>query len=65
VFPKRMTSREEVQVDRMNDESSGYETFCYGDRMSRNKAIEQAAKHTGYDRFRGCQMMDIRGEGEL
>jgi hypothetical protein len=61
VFLKRMTSREEKQVDKMNDEFFGlYEAFRYGDGMSRNKAIEQAAKHTRYDRSRGYQIVDIK-----
>jgi hypothetical protein len=37
-----------------------YGTFRYGDGMNRNKVIEQAAKHTGYDRSRGYQIVDIR-----
>jgi hypothetical protein len=65
VFPKRITSREEKQVDRMNDEFFGlYKTFRYGDGMSRNKAIEKAADHTGYSQSRAYEIVGLR-EGEV
>ena len=61
VWPKRMTSRQEKQVDRMNDELFGlYKNFRYGDGMSRNKAIEKAAEHCGYGRSRGYEIVEVR-----
>lgn len=61
VWPKRMTTREETQVDRMNDELFGlYKNFRYGDGLSRNKAIEKAAEHCGYGRSRGYEIVGIR-----
>ena len=61
VFPKRMSTREEKQVDRMNDEFFAlYKTFRYGDGMSRNKAIEKAAEHCGYGRSRGYEIVEVR-----
>ena len=61
VWPKRMTTREETQVERMNDELFGlYKNFRYGDDISRNKAIEKAAEHCGYGRSRGYEIVDLR-----
>jgi hypothetical protein len=65
VWPKRMTIRKDKQVERMNDGFFGlYKTFRYGDGMSQNKAIEEAAKYTGYDRSRGYQIVQVR-EGKV
>ena len=61
VFPKRMTSREEKQVERRNDEFFAlYRRYRDEDRMSYNKAIETAAEHCGYSRSRGYEIADLR-----
>jgi hypothetical protein len=61
VFPKRMTSREEKQVERRNDEFFAlYRRYRDEERMSRNKAIETAAEHCGYGRSRGYEIVDLR-----
>lgn len=61
VWPKRMTSREEKQFERRNDEFFAlYERYRFEDRMSRNKAIETAAEHCGYGRSRGYEIVDLR-----
>jgi AraC-like DNA-binding protein len=61
VFPKRMTSREEKQVDRGNYELfSLYRIFRDEEGMSRNKAIETAADHCGYGRSRAYEIVSIR-----
>jgi hypothetical protein len=61
VFPRRMTSREEKQVERRNDEFfSLYKRYRHEDGMSRNKAIETAAEHCGYGRSRGYEIVDLR-----
>ena len=61
VFPKRMTSREEKQVERRNDEFFAlYRRYRDEERMSRNKAIETAAEHCGYSRSRGYEIADLR-----
>jgi hypothetical protein len=65
VFLKRMTSCEEKQVERRNDEFfSLYLRYRDEERMSRNKAIETAAEHCGYGRSRGYDIADLR-EGEV
>jgi hypothetical protein len=61
VFPKRMSSMREKQIERRNDELwSLYKTFRYSDGMSRNKAIEKASEHCGYGRSRGYEIVDGR-----
>jgi hypothetical protein len=61
VFPKRMTSREEKQVERRNDEFFAlYRRYRDEERMSQNKAIETAAEHCGYGRSRGYEIVDLR-----
>jgi len=61
VFPKQITSREEKQVERRNDEFFAlYRRYRDEDKMSRNKAIETAAEHCGYGRSRGCEIVDVR-----
>lgn len=61
VFPKRMTSREERQVERRNDEFFAlYRRYRNVERMSRNKAIETAAEHCGYGRSRGYEIVELR-----
>ncbi len=66
VWSKRMTIREEKQVERLNDESfSLYKSSRYGDGMRRDKAIEKAAEHCGYGRRGGARLWIWGGEGEL
>jgi hypothetical protein len=56
-----MTSREEKQVERCNDEFFAlYRRYRDEEKMSRNKAIETAAEHCGYSRSRGYEIADIR-----
>lgn len=58
-WTKRMTSREEKQVERRNDEL--YRLYLdYRESMSRNKAIETASEHCGYSRSRGYEIVDLR-----
>jgi hypothetical protein len=53
-WSKRMTTRQEEQVDCMNDEFFAlYQRYHYEDKMSCNKAIEIAAEHCNYSRSRG------------
>ena len=61
VWARRMTSREEKQVERRNDELFRlYQTYRDGDGMSRNKAIETASEHCGYSRSRGYEIVELR-----
>ena len=60
-WPKRMSTRQEEQVDRMNDEFFAlYQRYHYEDKMSRNKAIETAAEHCGYSRSRAYEIANLR-----
>lgn len=60
VWPKRMTSREEKQVERRNDELYATYRRLREDGMMRGKAIETAAEHCGYGRSRGYEIVGIR-----
>ena len=48
-------------MERMNEGYFGlYKTFRYGEGMSHNRAIEKGTDHTGYSRWRGYEIVELR-----
>jgi hypothetical protein len=63
VFPKRMTSQAEEQIDRRNDEVFRvYKALRYGDGMGKTRAVRNAADHCGYSEDRVWKILKARGE---
>ncbi|MDP9480438.1 MAG: hypothetical protein M3R38_33050 [Actinomycetota bacterium] len=60
VFPKRMTSREETQVERRNDEFFALYQKFRADRMGKTKAVETAAEMCGYGATRAWEIVKLR-----
>lgn len=60
VFPKRMTSREEGQVERRNDEFFALYLKLREEKMGKTKAVETAAEMCGYGATRAWEIIKLR-----
>lgn len=60
VWPKRMSSREEKQVERMNDEFYSLYRRLREEGTKKRAAIQQAATMCGYSESRGYEIVRIR-----
>jgi hypothetical protein len=60
VFPKRMTSREETQVERRNDEFFTLYGKFREEKMGKTKAVETAAEMCGYGATRAWEIVRLR-----
>jgi len=60
VWPKRMSSREEKQVERMNDEFYALYLRLRDEGMKNRQAIRTAAEMTSYSEPRGYKIVELR-----
>jgi len=64
VWPKRMTTREEKQVEWMNDEFFAVYRRLREDAMKHGAAIKTAAEMQGYGLTRAYEIVNLR-EGQI
>ncbi len=60
VFPRRMTSREETEVQRRNDEFFALYQKFRDEKMGKTKAVETAAEMCGYGATRAWEIVGLR-----